>query len=341
MSQLIFVTGASGFIGSHVVNQLLEKGYRVRASTREAKAEILNSTYASYGARFGIVKITDIANEQFPEALVGVDAIIHVASPLAGRAEPDALWAAAVEGTLNLVRQGEKAGIKRIVVTSSIAAVMNPENPTSFTDQDWNPITKEFALASGVNMLVYAAAKTVTERALWEWADTHPHVDVTTLLPPFVFGPFVPGFPTPDYNALSSNVVFDQYLFPDGVFPYTMFNVDVRDIAQAHVRALTAPSTTEVGRKRLIVSAPTGLTFQQTLDVIAEKRPTLKKRLAQASPPPEAFGVMPMDFTRVLGMKASDFHTVEQTYLDTADTLMKVEDEWRAAGRTIPNPPSE
>ncbi|KAJ7169210.1 hypothetical protein C8R43DRAFT_916707 [Mycena crocata] len=344
MPELIFVTGASGFIGSHVVIQLLEKGYRVRASTREAKAEILKSTYASYGDQFQIVKITDIAHEQFPEALIGVDAIIHIASPLPGRSEPDALFAAAVDGTLNILAQGEKAGVRRMVVTSSIAAVMNPEKVTSLTDQDWNPVTKEFAVASGNKVLMYAASKTIAERAVWEWADKHPHVDVTTLLPPFVFGPFVPGFPTPDYNALSSLIVFDQYLWPEGAFPYAVFHIDIRDIAQAHVRALTAPSTAEVGRKRLLISSPTGMKFQQTLDFIAEQRPALKERLAKASPPPEDVAVMPMDYSRletVLGMKASDFRTVEKTYLDTIDTLMKVEDEWRSAGRTIPPPPTE
>ncbi|KAJ7435151.1 hypothetical protein FB451DRAFT_990883, partial [Mycena latifolia] len=75
------VTGASGFLGSHVVLQLLEKGYRVRAAARGAKADHLKSSYASYGDRFEVVKITDISHDQFPEALVGVDAVIHTASP--------------------------------------------------------------------------------------------------------------------------------------------------------------------------------------------------------------------------------------------------------------------
>ncbi|KAJ7161816.1 hypothetical protein C8R43DRAFT_991521 [Mycena crocata] len=341
MSELIFVTGASGFLGSHVVHQLLDKGYRVRACTRQAKAEHLKSTYASYGDHFEIVKITDIAHDQFMEALVGVDAIVHMASPMPGRAEPETLFEAAVNGTLNVVVQGEKAGVKRMVITSSIASVANPTG--SYTDQDWNPLTKEFALDSGNDMIIYSAAKTFAERALWEWADKHPHVDVTTLNPPFFFGPFAPGFLTPDFTALSSNTMFYNYLFPDGAFPWPMHHIDVRDVAQAQMRALTAPSTAKVGRKRLIFSSPNGWPLQRTLDFIAVERPELKERLTHASPPQELFGVMPMDFDRVetvLGMRASDFRTAEETTLDTVDALLQVEAEWRSAGRTITTPPT-
>ncbi|KAJ7440351.1 hypothetical protein B0H11DRAFT_2353660, partial [Mycena galericulata] len=215
MSELIFVTGASGFFGSHVVLQLLEKGYHVRAAARGTKADYLKSTYASYGDRFEIIKISDIAHDQFPEALAGVDAVIHSASPLPGRAEPAALLAAAVEGTLNVIVQAEKAGVKRMVVTSSIATVLNPQD--SFTDQDWNPVTKEFALTGGNGMATYAASKKFAELALWEWADKHPHVEVTTLNPPIFYGPFTAHFPLPepDFGALSTDLFLYNLLFPD------------------------------------------------------------------------------------------------------------------------------
>ncbi|KAJ6489716.1 hypothetical protein DFH09DRAFT_1053861 [Mycena vulgaris] len=343
MSELIFVTGASGFLGSHVVLQLLEKGYRVRAAARGAKADHLKSSYASYGDRFETVKITDIAHDQFPEALVGVDAVIHLASPLPGRAEPAALLAAAVEGTLNVIVQGEKAGVRRMVVTSSIATVMNPQE--SHTDQDWNPVTKEIALTSGNEMLTYAASKKFAELALWEWADRHPHVEVTTLNPPFFYGPFTSHFPipAPDFGVLSTDLLLYNLLFPDGVFPSKTRHIDVRDVAQAHVRALNGRPTAEVGRKRIILSSPYGWPFQQTLDFIAEQRPELKDRLIKATPVKQPFDALPMDFGRVekvLGMKISDFHTAEQTTLDTIDALVSVEDQWRSAGHAIKTPPT-
>ncbi|KAJ7616159.1 hypothetical protein DFH06DRAFT_110841 [Mycena polygramma] len=342
-AELIFVTGASGFLGSHVVLQLLQKGYRVRAAARGAKADQLKTTYASYGDRVEVIKIADIAHDQFPEALIGVDAILHLASPLPGRAEPAALLAAAVEGTLNVIVQGEKAGVKRVVVTSSIATVANPND--SFTDKDWNPVTKEMALTGGNEMVTYSASKKFAELALWEWAEKHPHVEVTTLNPPFFYGPLTPHFhlPAPDYGALSTDVLFYNLLFSDGVFPPRTRYIDVRDVAQAHIRALTSRPTAEIGRKRVIFSSPFGWPFQKTLDFIAEQRPALKERLIKASPPLQPFDVLPMDFGRVeevLGMKVSDFHTVEETTLDTIDALVQLEDQWRSAGHPITTPPT-
>ncbi|KAJ7501147.1 hypothetical protein B0H11DRAFT_2375317 [Mycena galericulata] len=342
MPQIIFVTGASGFLGSHVVLQLLEKGYRVRATARGAKADDLESSYASYGDRFEVVKIADIVHDQFPKALVGVDAVIHLASPLPGRAEPAALLDTAVEGTLNVIVQAEKAGVKRIVVTSSAGTATNPKG--SFTDQDWNPVTREIALTGGDKRATYVASKKFAELALWEWADKHPHIEVTTVNPPFVYGPFTLHFhvPAPGYKALSNNNLYNL-IFPDGVFSSSTEYIDVRDVAQAHVRALNSPPTAEVGRKRLIISSPHGWPFQRTLDFIAAQRPALKGRLITATPAEKLFDVLPVDFGRleqVLGMKISDFHTTEQTTLDTIDAMVQLEDQWRSAGHAIKVPVS-
>ncbi|KAJ6517143.1 hypothetical protein DFH09DRAFT_1195522 [Mycena vulgaris] len=343
MAELIFVTGASGFLGSHVVFQLLEKGYRVRAAARGAKADSLKTFYSSYGDRFQTVKITDISRDQFPEALVSVDAVIHLASPLPGQLEPAALLATAVQGTLNIIVQAEKAGVRRMVVTSSIASVMNPQQ--SFTDQDWNPITKEVALKGDNEMDTYAASKKFAEIALWEWADKHPHVEITTLNPPFFYGPFTPHFPipTPEFGVISTDLMVYNYLFPDGVFPSATVYIDVRDVAQAHVRALSSRPTAEVGRKRLVIASPHGWPFKQTIDFIAEQRPALKSRLITATPASQHFNAIPLDFGRVeqvIGMKIKDFHTVEETILDTIDALVEVEGQWQSAGFVIKTPPA-
>ncbi|KAJ7642141.1 hypothetical protein FB45DRAFT_826394 [Roridomyces roridus] len=349
MSELIFVTGASGFLGSHVVLQLLEKGYRVRAAARGAKADLLTSTYASYGTRFEAVKITDITHDQFPEALVGVDAVIHLASPLPGRAEPEALLAAAREGTLNVLVQAEKVGVKRMVVTSSIATVRNPQN--SFTDQDWNPVTREMALTSSIGMVTYAASKKFAELALWEWAEQHPHVEVTTLNPPFFYGPFTPHFPIPagDFAAFSTNISIYNLLFKSGTPPPQTRYIDVRDVASAHVRALRSAPTARVGKKRILFSSPTGWPIEPTVAFIASERPALEGRMIQlpettaseqAKKEPD---VLPIDFARVeevLGMRKADFHTTEETMLDTVDSLLEVEEGWRKAGYEIKTPPS-
>ncbi|KAJ7641892.1 hypothetical protein FB45DRAFT_901283 [Roridomyces roridus] len=340
--ELIFVTGASGFLGSHVVLQLLQKGYRVRGAARGAKAQHLKSTYAAagYGGVFEVVKIGDIAHDEFPEALVGVDAVIHVASPLAGREGPEEILKTAVDGTLNVIVQAEKAGVRRMVVTSSIATVWNPEG--KWTDKDWNPVTKEQAFTSDNPMVPYAASKKFAELALWEWAEKHPHVEVTTLNPTFFYGPFTPHYPfpsAPDFNSLSTTTMLYKLLFEDGVFPSQTIYIDVRDVAAAHIGALSSPPTTQVGRKRIILSSPTGWPLKKTLDFIGEQRPALKGRLTKEPlPAPHPSDVLPFDLKRVeevVGMEKADFHTTEQTILDSVDALVAVEDVWRKTGHEI------
>ncbi|KAJ7090967.1 hypothetical protein C8R43DRAFT_1142054 [Mycena crocata] len=335
MAELVFVTGASGFLGSHVVLQLLQAGYHVRVVARGVKADQLRVTYASYGGNFEAVSITDIVDAELP--LAGVDAIIHMACPLPGRAEPAAMLSIAKEGTLNVLLQGEKAGVKRFIVTSSVASMMNPSK-SSYTDQDWVPLTVEFALNGGNKMATYAGAKKFAELALWEWADNHPHVEVTTLNPTFFFGPFTPHYPVPDLNALATNVSFYNLLFCDGIFPATTYYIDVRDIAKVHILALKGLPTAEVGRKRLLLSSPHGWSHYKTVEFIKTQRPALQERLITTTPVDLPCNVLRMDLGRlekVLGMRITDFHTIEETTLDTIDALLEVEEKWQAAGHVV------
>ncbi|KAF7310188.1 Epimerase domain-containing protein [Mycena indigotica] len=344
--ELIFVTGASGFLGAHVIHQLLEKGYHVRGTARGTKADDLQASYARYGDRFQVVKIADIGHDQFPEVLKGVSAVLHLATPMPGKIGFEEQLKGAVDGTMNVVIQAEKAGIRKVVVTSSIAAVqMLPAVPgTSFTDKDWTPMTKEHAIASKNPVAVYVVSKKLSEQALWKWADKHPHVDVTTLNPTFFFGPLAPNFPVPPVptmSTFSTNYMVYNLLFPKGVFPpMATTYIDVRDVAAAHVAALSSPPTSKVGRKRVILSSPHGASVPQLLQLLAEKRPALKGRLTGVLTKTE-LDVLPLDWARVdavLGLKKSDFRTLEETFLQTVDELVQIEEGWKRAGHAIRKP---
>jgi nucleoside-diphosphate-sugar epimerase len=145
-SQLIFVTGANGFLGGHIVHQLLESGYRVRGTARGAKVALSQEMFASYGDKFEAVLVNDIAKDDISEYLKGVDAVMHVAAPLPSKGDQKALLNGARDGSLNIIRQAEKAGIRRIVYTSSIVTVLNPSG--SLTDKDWNPMTEQETLTA-------------------------------------------------------------------------------------------------------------------------------------------------------------------------------------------------
>ncbi|TFK44233.1 NAD-P-binding protein [Crucibulum laeve] len=347
MSELIFVTGATGFLGSHIVEQLLKEGYRVRATARGQKAQTLKSIYADIASQLQVVEISDIAHDQFPEALKGVDAVIHVASPLAGRQNVDAMFNSAIEGSLNVLRQAEKAGVKRFVVTSSTATVVDKSNSTrgAYNDQDWNHLTKEAAIESGQSGTIYSATKKYAEIAVWEWAEAHPHVDVTTINPPYLYGPPAERFPLPepDFNAISTNLLIYQFINPTGVYPPHPSYADFRDVAKAHVGALRSPPTAEVGRKRIIFASPHGFVFKDAVKLIAEKRPQLKERLISRESLEYPFDRYEVDFERikeVTGLQKSEFFTFEETFLDTIDSLVKAENEWKSKGFTVDIIPS-
>ncbi|KAF5309799.1 hypothetical protein D9611_013644 [Ephemerocybe angulata] len=149
-SQLILVTGVTGFIAGHVVEQLLRTGYRVRGTARSAKVALLQKTNVS---NLEYVAIDDVAVSDFTEALKGVDAVVHVASPLPGKASVEETIKTAIEGSLNVLRQAEKAGIKKFVVTSSFGSVLESSLKASFaglnfTDSDWAPTAHEDVLAN-------------------------------------------------------------------------------------------------------------------------------------------------------------------------------------------------
>ncbi|KAF9501741.1 NAD(P)-binding protein [Pleurotus eryngii] len=347
-NERILVTGASGYLGSHIVQALVNSGYNVRATARPAKVADLqaayDTTYNTNGSnKAQVVATSDLVHGVFPEIFEGIDALIHVASPLPGKEEPEALIDVAVEATQNILRQAEKAGITRIVVTSSIASVWKAspdplalvlDTGSSWTD--WNPTTKEVALKTGNPLVIYAASKTYAERAVWEFADAHPHVDITTLNPPFFYGPFAPtqSFPTFDASALSTAGMLYRLLSPDGVYPPNAEHIDVRDVAKAHVLALKSPPTSVVGRKRIIIASPHGLNFATLTDFLAEKRPALKDRLTKETPPKTDRYNVPLDFARVeqvLGLKKSDFYDFEDTILDTIDQLLELEAGWKSA----------
>ncbi|KAH7913248.1 hypothetical protein BJ138DRAFT_1099615 [Hygrophoropsis aurantiaca] len=332
-SELILVTGAAGFLASHIVHQLLEKGYRVRGTARGAKVQLLKEGYASYGDRFEVVSVQDVAEDDITEHLKGVSAVIHTAAPLPSKGSVETVLDGSIKGSLNVIRQVEKAGIEKVVFTSSIVAALNPKLP--LTDKGnftilsvcpyWNPVTQEEAIHSD-NFTAYKAAKKYAEKTVWQFAEEHKNIDITTVLPPFLYGPFAPGFqiPAPDFVALSTDPM------------------DVRDTAKVHVAALTAPPGSVIGHKRLLLSSVHELSYEAALKLIADKRPELKDRLVSTSKLP-TYPVLKLDVdlervTQVTGVDSSTFHSWEETILDTVDSLIALEKDWKNKGYKVDIP---
>jgi nucleoside-diphosphate-sugar epimerase len=178
MTQTILVTGASGFVAAHVVHDFLAAGYNVRATVRsESTAARVLASHSGFESKLSFAICPDISQPgAFDEAVKDVDGVIHVASPFILNAtdyEKD-LYAPAINGTLSILDAVHKFNdkVKRVVITGSFAAVKDlmqgPRHGYVYTEDDWNPMTKEVAEKAGPGP-AYSVSKTLAERAAFDF----------------------------------------------------------------------------------------------------------------------------------------------------------------------------
>jgi nucleoside-diphosphate-sugar epimerase len=241
MPQTVLVTGGSGFIGSHTILQLLAAGHQVRTTVRNLKREadlraMLKEGGADAGNRLSFFA-ADLENDAgWRETVAGCDFVLHVASPLPPNVpkHEDELIVPAREGTLRVLRASRDAGVKCVVLTSSFAAIGygHKVRETPFNEADWTD-------PHGDDVAPYTKSKTLAERAAWEFlAQEGGSLELSVINPVGVFGPVL----GPDY---STSILLVQRLM-DGAMPGTpqlyFGAVDVRDVADLHIRAMTHPA---------------------------------------------------------------------------------------------------
>jgi nucleoside-diphosphate-sugar epimerase len=238
MSNTILVTGGSGFIGSHCILQLLAAGHQVRTTVRSLKREgdvraMLKEGDAEPGDRLSFIA-ADLENDAgWPEAVAGCDFVLHVASPFPATVpkSEDELIVPAREGALRVLRASRDAGVKRVVLTSSFAAIGYGQKPQQqpFNETNWTD-------PNAADVLPYAKSKTLAERAAWDFiAKEGGNLELSVVNPVGVSGPVL----GPDY---STSILFVQRMMDGAVpgCPKLYFGaVDVRDVADLHMRAMT------------------------------------------------------------------------------------------------------
>lgn len=335
----VLITGASGFLGSHTVQALLDAGiYHVRAAVRSSKVELIQARYNKIGADVEVVGIDDLVTGDFSAALSGAEAVIHQASPIIGRASAKQTLDDAIRGAVNVLEQAAKAGVKRAVVTSSFAALYHPakpKNPVTYTDKDFSDVTEEEVIKLADNApFVYSASKGLSERAVWDFAKDHPEIDITTILPPFLYGPLAPGFEVAkgDINSLSTDGFVLSLLHGAGGrdMPQLINSqfIDVREAALIHVLALKAKPESEVGRKRLIISGGS-FNWPEVVEYLATARPQIASRLPNPATGNRQARDVTLDTSRtkeVLGF--DNYRDWKTTITDTVDSLLKMLSTW-------------
>jgi nucleoside-diphosphate-sugar epimerase len=248
----VLVTGGSGFIGSHCILQLLAAGHQVRTTVRSLKREgevraLLKAGGAEPGDRLSFFA-ADLENDRgWPEAVKACDYVLHVASPIPPNVpkNEDELIVPAREGALRVLRAARDAGVKRVVLTSSFAAIGYGHKPQDkpFDETSWTNL-------DGDGVLPYAKSKTLAERAAWDFiAKEGGNLELSVVNSVAVLGPVLGS----DY---SPSILLIERLMDGAVpgCPKVYFSiVDVRDVADLHIRAMTYPAAK--GERFLAVAA--------------------------------------------------------------------------------------
>lgn len=331
MTQKVLVTGASGFIAAHIVQQLQANRYSVVGTVRsDEKRQFFVKQYPEF--KYEIVK--DLSRlgafDHVFKAHPDLNYVLHTASPFNfnGTDPQKDLIDPAINGTLSVLQAAKKYGpnVKKMVITSSFAAVLHfpreVEPSFVYNETIWNNITKE---ESTLNLLTgYIASKTFAERAAWKFIETeNPQFAITTIQVPYVFGPSVNGIGIKNLNT--SNLAIYGLINPaneeqdyEGMKHY----IDVRDCAKTHIIAMTEPG---LDNKRCFSIA--GLANGQLIaDTLHKIRPDLAHRLVKGKP--GSFSIdnySKIDATESQKYLKMEYIPLEKTLDDLVDRLLELE----------------
>lgn len=269
MSETVLVTGGTGFVGAHIILQLLQKGYHVKTTLRSiSSASKVNATLKSNGItsfdNLAFVEADLSKDDHWDEAMNGCDYVLSVASPVFMTIPKDEAQAIrpAVEGIVRILKAARTANVKRVVMTSNFGAVgfskRNPDIAT--TEADWTDPNEK-------GLSIYEKSKLLAERAAWDFIHREgDNLEFATINPVAIWGP-----------ALSTHIsgsfgILEHLL--DGsmrAIPHIPLNiVDVRDVADLHIRAMTNPNA---NGQRFIASADGQISMPEIAALLRARRP--------------------------------------------------------------------
>ncbi|RDW66757.1 NAD(P)-binding protein-5 [Coleophoma crateriformis] len=344
MAQRVLLTGANGFVGSHILAQLLAQGSSVRSVVRsQAKADQVLADFPNYGSKLDFAIVPDLtapgAFDQAVQSTPPFDTVIHTASPFLYRVAKDAsdFLDPAIKGTLGVLKsvKANAPEVKRIVVTSSCAAVVDfTADPFAspqkvYTEDDWNPMTVEKALGGAENLnFFYQVSKKYAEKSAWDFLEQEkPNFDLVTITPPMIYGPLHHSVKSVKELNQSNGRIYDLFINssktadvpPNGMHVYT----DVREVAEAHVKAATMPGASN---QRFIVCAGR-ISSQNICDLLREAFPELSERTPEGKKGDA--GLSPTAYTcsseRAMDTLGIQFRSPKETFVELAKQLLEIE----------------
>jgi dihydroflavonol-4-reductase len=334
LTQTILLTGISGFIAKHIALACLNRGHHLRGTLRsmsradEVRAALrphLTDAAALDRLHFVVADLGHAAG--WDHAMSGADAVIHCASPfpLVQPKDEMALIGPAREGTLRVLSAAKSAGISRVVLTSSIAAVVNAANGPEQDETFWSD-------PSSPEITTYAKSKTLAEKAAWQFAEEKA-MDLTTINPGLVVGPPLDRHFGSSLDLIVRILKGKDPMLPDISFPV----VDVRDVAEMHLRALENPET--IGKRYLSVADGPSLSMIAIGQLFKARFPT--RRIATHKAPkavlqllslfdPSIKTILPdlgrrinLSNLRAQTQMGMQFHSADDALIASADWLVK------------------
>lgn len=264
----VFLTGVSGYIGLHCAAELIKSGYLVKGSVRSLskKEEVLEalSGVVDVEGKLDFFELNLLEDHGWDEAMQGCDFLMHVASPFYSRQPKDenVLIKPAVEGTMRALSAAKKAGITRVVLTSSMVAMLGDCSRSSeLNESAWTDVNAKRVTA-------YIKSKTIAEKSAWDFVNSQPEsskMELVTVHPGPVYGPPLNG----NLSGESMTMFKDLLLGKMPMLPKAGINMsDVRDVAQIHVKAL---ETENAAGHRFIVGTENAHSFKELAEMLQSK----------------------------------------------------------------------
>jgi nucleoside-diphosphate-sugar epimerase len=310
----VLVTGGSGYVGTQLIAALLRDGTVVRTTVRSLDREAgLRKAVRRGGADdagLEVVVADLMADDGWPGAVAGCGDIYHAASPMIQPKDPDEVIAPAREGTLRVLRAARDAGARRVVLTSSFAAVgYTPKPSADYTEADWtDPDTP--------GLHPYPRSKAIAERAAWDFIEREGgSTELVSVNPTGIFGPSL-------VTEVRSTLQLIKAML-DGtmtIVPRQRFGVaDVRDVADAHIKAMTTPAA--AGKRFLVLADGPTITYLQLAQILRDRLGQLAERVPTEEAPGAELPKLVIHNERAKRMLGWRPRQAETTIVETAESL--------------------
>jgi len=318
MSSKVLVTGGSGYLGTQLIAALLRDGREVRATVRSLDGEAgVRSAVRRGGADdagLELVAADLTSDDGWPAALKGVEEVHHVASPIpsAQPRDPDELIVPARQGTLRVLKAARDAGVRRVVLTSSFAAVgYSPKAVRDYTETDWtDPDTP--------GLPPYPRSKAIAERAAWDFIGTEGGTQLVVMNPTFIAGPSL-------VAALRSTLTHFKAIIEGRMLalPRQRFGVvDVRDVASAHIAAMATPAA--AGKRYLLLADGPTITWLGLAQILRDHLGPAGEHVTTVEAPGEDPSPLTIHNDRAKQELGWRPRPAETTIIETADSMREL-----------------